>query len=127
MVVVRRPSFLDSPRPSLVGREIKKIQTVDKNINHIHIFPTFSFFFFFFSNVELEVVLNGFNDIFDVEQNLFVSETDDSESQRLQSFSPHFVAFFLLWFGMITAIDFDDEFARSADEIDNVTINDVLS
>jgi hypothetical protein len=69
-------------------------------------------------------VHNHFNAVVGLFQNLVVPETDNPESTSIQKSRARFIAFTL--FGMLAAVDFNDQSGVDACEVDNEPANRVL-
>jgi len=69
-------------------------------------------------------VRNRFNTSIGLFQNLVVPETHNPESASIQKSCARFI--FLTLFGMLAAVDFNDQSSVDASEVDNERTNRVL-
>ena len=67
------------------------------------------------------------NDRVDILLHLPIPKAEHSVADRFQIAGALCVIFLLLWFKVVTSIQFDDQFLFDGDEVDNVFADGVLS
>ena len=74
-----------------------------------------------------EIVFNLLDNVIYIVKDLLVCESQYIVAHLLEEFGPRCIIFFLLPFGMIGAINFNDQAFTARKEIDNIIANDVLT